>query len=446
MTIKVGDQCIRRDAPWTAVDLFIVERVSGTGFDVSALRRNGAFLDERSTISKETPLFKYPYGSKAAFTTRVDPAISRRARRVRWLAQHWIIRRSRPTLGQLIGFLETSLPEQDSDFLMGCLKCSISIGSITVAGEVDAEPDQLTVSVSKDAYRVDRLAEFAASFGDEIEAQAKRFGLVIGHAPTVGTHREELLRALLQKYLPERYHVATGFISGYERQLDILIYDRIDYAPLLREGNLVVVHISAVRATIEVKSTLTQAELRRGLEILQPLDSLSGPPIFKGIFAYTSKMSTTAIIDAMIRYYDDKNEDLDTYAALSGLREIVTAVCVQKRSLILSDFREIEIRPQRQIIVPSLISVKSATDRTPEAALFLDRLIQHIRGVRAATGQELAPFMQFELERGEAKNVYDDIWGPYLSDDGDIDSQVRSEANAIKRWRRGERWGEPDER
>ena len=71
--------------------------------------------------------------------------------------------------------------------------------------------DRLKVDVSESALDRERAAAYAAAFGDQLEAQARHIHFVIRHAPTVGASREELLRSLLQKYLPERYHVATGF-------------------------------------------------------------------------------------------------------------------------------------------------------------------------------------------------------------------------------------------
>ena len=254
---------------------------------------------------------------------------------------------------------------------------------------------------------------------------------------TLGSSREELLRGLLQKYLPERYHVATGFMSGYPRQLDVLIYDRIDHAPLFREGNLVVVDATAVRGVIEVKSVLTHGELRSALEILQSIDPDNGPPLFKGIFAYSTEMSSTSILDTIVSFYDQENEDLQTFAALSELTEIITAVCVQKNVLILSDFTD-----SKGIFVPSLYSVENVIGRTPHAALFFDILNRAVRRERAATGLELGTFFYSELDRGEERNVYDGPWGPYLADE-DVTGKVRAEVEAIKRWRSGKRWTEP---
>jgi hypothetical protein len=50
-----------------------------------------------------------------------------------------------------------------------------------------------------------------------------------------------------------------------------------------------------------------------------------------------SSMETSTIIDTILEFYDINNQDIETFAALNSLTEIVTAVCVQKRSLVFSD-------------------------------------------------------------------------------------------------------------
>jgi hypothetical protein len=98
------------------------------------------------------------------------------------------------------------------------------------------------------------------------------------HWASVGEHREFLLRDFLRQFLPSRYSVDTGFIlfddpddaeeSGTDSslrpstQIDVLIWDSVDYAPHFRAGEFVVVPPGSVMCIIEVKSTLGTRELR----------------------------------------------------------------------------------------------------------------------------------------------------------------------------------------
>ncbi|WP_367619543.1 MULTISPECIES: DUF6602 domain-containing protein [Paraburkholderia] len=86
---------------------------------------------------------------------------------------------------------------------------------------------------------------------------SERIGTLIGHGPTVGTYRENLLQTVLRKHLPTYYHVATGFINGSPPQVDILIYDQVDYVPTFREGVLV----SEVRSKVHIRKVALRAVL-----------------------------------------------------------------------------------------------------------------------------------------------------------------------------------------
>jgi hypothetical protein len=327
-------------------------------------------------------------------------------------------------------------------FVVGCLKCSVAIGSFSVAAKFKTDPDKLVLLMSEHQQERERHAVFSASFADELQAQASRIETLVRHWPTVGSFREELLRVLLQKNLPDRYHVATGFLYGSSRQLDILIYDRIDYAPLFRAGDLVVVERVAVRAIVEVKSTLNHAELRSSLSLLDEVDtSLDGEaPIFRGIFAYRSSIPTSAIMDTLIDVYND--DDPDKGIQLMNLSQIVTAVCVQKESLVLSGISKINV--QGDMFVPTLFAIESDLNRTPQVALFLDTLKNYLRGSAPAiaSGAELASFIELELERVDTRNVYNDLWGPYIARQYEEYEgiEVRAEAAALIRWRRGGAW------
>jgi hypothetical protein len=398
---------------------------------------------KRLALSPDVKVFKSPYGLLDEPSAR-DRSAQRDALKVRHIASHFISNAAEghAFLDDLLLHLKSFFPNDRLDFAVGCMKCSVAVGAFSVDAKFKANPKKLVLSMSPHQQDQERRAVFSASFADELQAQASRIETLIRHWPTVGSFREELLRVLLQKSLPNRYHVATGFLYGSPRQIDILIYDCIDYAPLFRAGDLVVVERAAVRAVIEVKSTLNHAELRSSLLLLDELDtSLDGDaPIFRGIFAYRSSISTSAIMDTMIGVY--RNEDLEEGVQLMNLSQIVTAVCVQKETLILSGINMLKLKGE--MFVPMLFAIESDLERTPQVALFLDTLKNYLRGSAAAVerGADLASFIELELKRVDTKNVYDKFWGPYIARHYEEyeGTEVRAEATALIRWRRGNAW------
>jgi Domain of unknown function (DUF6602) len=99
------------------------------------------------------------------------------------------------------------------------------------------------------------------------------------HGPSEGSYCEHLVREFLRSVLPKRYSVDTGFIRSkwyaFESrglvasdQLDVIVHDTVDYSPIFRSGEFVVVLPSAVVAVIEVKKTLNSTALRDALNTL----------------------------------------------------------------------------------------------------------------------------------------------------------------------------------
>jgi len=123
--------------------------------------------------------------------------------------------------------------------------------------------------------------KFLESWSNELHSKLDRVSFLIGdaHRPSEGSYREQMLRQLLRRVLPDRFRVSTGFIYGWDappsRQLDIIIWDATRSGALLEEDEFVIVTEDAVEAIIEVKTTLDRAELRDALDLLHPIRFMS---------------------------------------------------------------------------------------------------------------------------------------------------------------------------
>lgn len=97
------------------------------------------------------------------------------------------------------------------------------------------------------------------------------------HAGIQGGQREESVRRFLQERLPGGYEVTTGTVfdarDKQSKQLDVLIY-RVRDTPFLVPGDPVLVPCESLLAAIEIKSTLTAAKLREGLEVARSIRGL----------------------------------------------------------------------------------------------------------------------------------------------------------------------------
>lgn len=119
------------------------------------------------------------------------------------------------------------------------------------------------------------LAAFRATIGDSVLAKCDRVRWIIGgeHWASDGTYKERLIRDALREVLPSRYKVGEGFIVSERRmngddpieqtgQLDVIVYDDTDMAPIFRDGEFVIVHALTVVCVVEVKSSGGPREIK----------------------------------------------------------------------------------------------------------------------------------------------------------------------------------------
>lgn len=121
------------------------------------------------------------------------------------------------------------------------------------------------------------LPEFFARVEETLLARFREAGFV-SHPGDKGDNREEILREFLQKHLPSKYGVLKGEVitgsGGHSHSADIVIYDALN-APVLYKANTAVIPVESVYGIIEVKSSLSKAELLDTTAKIQAFKSLA---------------------------------------------------------------------------------------------------------------------------------------------------------------------------
>lgn len=122
------------------------------------------------------------------------------------------------------------------------------------------------------------LAEFYSADAETLRIKYKQVEALMGlghHSQSEGSHCEALLKEFLRRTLPRHVSIDSGFIRRVSDtdwtktgitpptlapgspvatpQLDIIVHDSTEYAPLFRSEDFVVVLPEAARAVIEVK-------------------------------------------------------------------------------------------------------------------------------------------------------------------------------------------------
>ena len=227
---------------------------------------------------------------------------------------------------------------------------------------------------------------YYGSLADEIKIKSEKIELLVSHGQTVGNYRELILRGLLKKYIPSKFSVATGFIEGLSRQVDIIVYDSFNHSPTFIEGDLVVVRREAVRAIIEVKSNLTTAKLQEALQFFYDLTrpGIYKPelPIFKGIFAFNTPYTNANSIAKCIRdfynepYFEEQVQKDFTRDLLYLFHE-VTCVTVLNKYCLFSQYLYANGK-ETDNVVPTLLSVSEQRNIDIQTAMFIALLFDYL--------------------------------------------------------------------
>jgi len=341
-------------------------------------------------------------------------------------------------------------------FVKNCLLCCVASELFVANSDRRKKNPPVVLELSSVQREIESQRTFAGTLAGELSSLSERVRHLIRHKSTVGTYRENLLHILLRKNLPERYHVATGFILGSPRQIDILIYDRLDYAPVFREGDLVVVRPESVRAIIEVKTKLTRAQLNSSLIQIKQLSHLDdcSPPFFKGIFAFEAEGEASTLMQNVVDFYtnekvmlaiDEDDEDDD------GLNHIMTPYHHLTNFCVLGlAYGEVRYRRDEKSkkIYPGLFSMSSATGLNAQAALFLECLLSHLRfgGLKPAAIDPFTQMLGADTQMALAGKLTEEDWGAYFGllfgiDEAETDvKETEKTIISVERWRKGAAW------
>ncbi|MBO7552442.1 MAG: hypothetical protein J6T82_00180 [Bacteroidaceae bacterium] len=113
----------------------------------------------------------------------------------------------------------------------------------------------------------------------ELSLQVECAKLFLGnHMASLGFSGEAVLREFLSQNIPNRFKVTQGFIQSRDfknsRQCDIIIYDCIDYSPIAKFGDIEIVPIQAVKAVIEVKTSINRNTFKDALTYFEDLGNI----------------------------------------------------------------------------------------------------------------------------------------------------------------------------
>lgn len=96
-------------------------------------------------------------------------------------------------------------------------------------------------------------------------AEIEKFRRLVKHAAEKGGLIEGVFRDALRRIIPEKIGVTSGFVvdakDNISRQLDIILYDRMNTPRILYDGELSILPVECTYAAGEIKTNLQGSEL-----------------------------------------------------------------------------------------------------------------------------------------------------------------------------------------
>jgi hypothetical protein len=298
------------------------------------------------------------------------------------------------------------IPRLEKDFIEDTLRMmdSMGLGSVQVSG------DKIWYGLAPLVHGSFDRKDYLSSFSDQLLTQSRQVDFVIRHSGTVGSFREELLRGFLRKIVPGKFQVSTGFIEDCARQLDIIVWDAVNYAPLFGENEVVVVPRDSVRAIVEVKTKLDTNALNEALEILFEATARHPQvvPIFQGVFAFEQGYKSNLAIAERIKELVSTREYLYLF-------QTVTAICVAGCHFV-SQQHEIDGANANSWPKPCLYALSSEWPGDPMTSAFVGYLLAHLDLPITPKQALMKMFLPIygELKQEKLLQLFDNDWKPRL--------------------------------
>jgi len=117
----------------------------------------------------------------------------------------------------------------------------------------------------------------------------------------IGDYYEAIVRDIVRENISEAFSVGRGVIVSRDgatsRECDIIVFNAVEYGPLFKSGDILVVTPEAVRCVIEVKGTLGRRTISYAATNLSSVDNLR-----KGIWKFLIGFQTREKYENIVKW------------------------------------------------------------------------------------------------------------------------------------------------
>ncbi|MFF9341627.1 DUF6602 domain-containing protein [Streptomyces sp. NPDC014773] len=162
------------------------------------------------------------------------------------------------------------------------------------------------------------VEEYWSGVARRLQEEVDTFNKLIGHAGEQGRENELSLVRLITNLLPSTVGVGSGMVidshGKYSKQMDIIIYDVSSQPSVMAQTNQVIFPVECVLLAIEVKTTLTEGELKdcvakkKSLEALATANGKESPSLV--VMAYHAENTTPTVTKHILEYGEKERPEL----------------------------------------------------------------------------------------------------------------------------------------
>ena len=210
------------------------------------------------------------------------------------------------------------------------------------------------------------------------------------HSLSTGEAREFVFKELLRQYLPPKLGVEKGIIISSvpderpSKQIDIIIYDKLNTPTLYSAENLRIFPIEGVYAVIEVKSMLNNSTLSDALDNVRSVKQMTkrafvpqGGVITKTFSLYGKQTSYFPVLGFIFSYssiQDIKSlkDQIEGKDDLQNVEKNTDTVCILNRAIITNQTNE------GMIVVSKEPNTKRGFMSTTDSLLLFYLLMMHV--------------------------------------------------------------------
>jgi hypothetical protein len=167
------------------------------------------------------------------------------------------------------------------------------------------------------------LEQFFSGILQQLQTEVDLINSLVPHNSTKGTLNEQSLHRILASFLPSRYSIGSGLVvdsfGQRSRQVDLVVYDEFHMPKLFRTTSQVLFPVETVFACIEVKTSVSKADLNEIAQENQHINQLKHSVPFINHLSPSkslpsaiefSELTTRPPLTFLVAYHCDTNHPL----------------------------------------------------------------------------------------------------------------------------------------